>query len=114
MPISDHNLIALPDLINGAARVAGTDTNPIYVTLSNGLSGTGSISQFTTTIFTAVSTGDITPSAYVTGSQGNIKTVKEYNNGTSPGGYAVLTTFKYEDPHNPNFPTYKQVTVTTV
>lgn len=61
-----------------------------------------------------VQTSDYAASAYVTGSVGQKKTIKQYDTGASGSNRAILTTFTYLDTVNYTLPTKITESITTV
>lgn len=64
-------------------------------------------------VYTPVTAGDIGAN-YVSGSEGMIKTIKEYDAGAVGGSPAVLTTYKYQNATYPTFITDEVESATTV
>ena len=106
-------------LIKDDNIVVGIDENNNYVPLR--LNADGSLNVVNTSsadnlkhrIYTPVVAGDIGVN-YVSGSEGMIKTIKEYAIGATSGDPAILTTYKYQNATYPTFITDEVESETTV
>ena len=99
--------------------VVGIDENNDYVPLKLNADGSLNVNSVTSTdalkhrVYTPVAIGDIGAN-YVSGSEGMIKTIKEYAIGATSGDPAILTTFKYQNATYPTFITDEVESETTV
>lgn len=106
-------------LIKDDNIVVGIDENNNYVPLRLNVDGslnvvnTSSADNLKHRIYTPVVVGDIGAN-YVSGSEGMIKSIKEYPNDAISGDPAILTTFKYQNATYPTFITDEVESETTV
>ena len=96
--INDDNLIAGVNSL-GRQEAIGATNGALHIISKN---GNGLIDTFNTTEFTYVVGGDIDEVNYISGSEGKVKTIKQYNNDAVGGDYAVLITYYYG---NATYPT---------
>lgn len=105
--------------LSDANIIVGIDANNDYVPIKVNTDGTLNIVTSTSVdalkhrVYTPVVVGDV-GADYVSGSEGMIKTIKEYPIGASVGEPAILTTFKYQNATYPTFITDEIESETTV
>lgn len=108
----------MSNIINNQNVIAYLDTTTSMVYPFTGTSGfvnvyvQDSLPQTYDVVY--VQPADLAASAYVTGSSGQIKTMKQYNTGATSGARAKLTTYLYLDVNLPTKYTKITETITTV
>ena len=105
--------------LNDSNIIVGIDSNNDYVPIKVNADGALSVVSETSVdalkhrVYTPVVVGDV-GADYVSGSEGMIKTIKEYAIGAISGDPAILTTYKYQNATYPTFITDEVESETTV
>ena len=109
--LEDKNIIAGVNA-DGEIIPFETEDGLLPVKLVDGTTASN-LSTLKHRVYTPVVAGDI-GADYASGSEGMIKSIKEYDMGATAGSPAILTTYKYQNTTYPTFITDEQETATTV
>jgi hypothetical protein len=113
--VSTEDSVAIGDTLGNKVTVTGNKLDVNASLASGGVveAAEGPNNPNLTFLFTYVQAGDIGVD-YVAGSQGMAKTMKVYPTGAAGGSPAKLSTYKYQDPTQPNGVTEAVETTSTV